>query len=79
MVSTRKKKQFNKRLFSQLDDFDQGVFTGNAMSSRQENTTVNEGTTNQEFTIGNIGNSDGGPAVNENAVNVKTLEIRLIK
>ena len=41
------------------------------MINRQENVTVNEGTADQEFTAGN---SDGGPAVYENVVNVKTLE-----
>ena len=41
------------------------------MKSRQENTMVNEGTADQEFTVVN---SDGVPAVNENVMNVKTLE-----
>ena len=41
------------------------------MNNRQENTAVNEGTADQEFTVGN---SDGGQAVNENVVKVKTLE-----
>ena len=34
MVSTRKKKQSNKKLFSPLDDFDQDIFVGNAASDR---------------------------------------------
>ena len=41
------------------------------MSDRQENTTVNEGTTAREITVGNL---DGSPAVNENVVDVETLE-----
>ena len=41
------------------------------MNNRQENTGFNEGTVDQEFTVGN---SDRGQAVNENVVNVKTLE-----
>ena len=36
MVSTRKKKQSNRRLLSQLDDFDRDVNIGNAVSERQE-------------------------------------------
>ena len=71
MVSTRKKRQSNRRLLSHLDDFDQDVIIGNAMIHKQENTTVNEGTANQEFTVGN---SDGGQALSENVVKVKTLE-----
>ena len=30
MVSTRKKRQSNRRLLSQLDDFDQDIIIGNA-------------------------------------------------
>ena len=44
MVSIRKKKQSNKRLLSQLDDFDRDMNIGNAVSERQENAVVNEGT-----------------------------------
>ena len=42
MVSTRKKRQSNKRLLSQLDDFDQDIIIGNATSDRQENVVANE-------------------------------------
>ena len=38
---------------------------------RQKDTTVSEGTVDQEFTVGK---SDSGQAVTENVVNVKTLE-----
>ena len=44
MVSTRKKRQSNRRLLSQLDDFDQDMVIGNAASERQENIVVNDGT-----------------------------------
>ena len=44
MVSTRKKRQSNKRLLSQLDDFDRDMIISNAVSERQENDVVNEGT-----------------------------------
>ena len=71
MVSTRKKRQSNKRLPSQLDDFDQDMIIGNAASERQENIAVNEGTNDQDFTVGT---SNGSSIINENALNVKTLE-----
>ena len=71
MVSTRKKRQSNKRLLSQLDDFEQDVFIGNAASKRQENVAVNEGTNDQEFTVGT---SYDSTTVYGNAMSVKTLE-----
>ena len=71
MVSTRKKRQSNKRLPSQLDDFDQVMIIGNAACERQENIVVNEGTNDQDFTVGT---SNVSSIVNENALNVKTLE-----
>ena len=71
MVSTRKKRQSNKRLLSQLDDFDQDMIIGNAASERQEITVVNEGTNDREFTVSTSNNDS---VVNQNMVNVKTLE-----
>ena len=71
MVSTHKKRQSNRQLLSQLDNFDQDIVIGNAMNNRKENTTKNKGTVDQEITVGN---SDSSPAVNENVVNAKTLE-----
>ena len=71
MVSTRKKRQSNRRLLSQLDDFDQDIIIGNAASESQENTVVNEGTKDRDFTVDNSSNNS---AVNESTVNVKTLE-----
>ena len=71
MVSTRKKRQSNKRLLSQLDDFDQDMIIGNTTSERQESVVVNEGTNDQDFTVGT---SNVSSTVNENALNVKTLE-----
>ena len=73
MVSTRKKRQSNKRLLSQLDDFDQDMIIGNAVSERQENAVVNMGTNDRDFTVSNSSNNT---AVNENVMNVKTLERR---
>ena len=71
MVSTRKKRQSNKRLLSQLDDFDQDVIIGNTASERRENVVVNESIDDQNFTGGT---SNVSSIVNENALNVKTLE-----
>ena len=71
MVSTRKKRQSNKRLLSQLEDFDQDMIIGNAASERQENVVVNEGTNDRDFTVSKSSNNT---AVNEIAMNVKTSE-----
>ena len=71
MVSTRKKRQSNRRLLSQLDDFDQYMIIGSTASERQENVVVNEGTNDQDFTVGT---SNVSTAMNKNAMNVKTLE-----
>ena len=71
MVSTRKKRQLNRKLLRQLDDFDQDIVIGNVASERRENALVNEGTNDQDFTVGTSGDN---LATNENVVNVKTLE-----
>ena len=71
MVSTRKKRQTNKKILSQFDDFDQDMIIGNAASEIQENVVVNEGTNDRDFTVSNSSNNT---AVNESAMNVKTLE-----
>ena len=71
MVSTRKKRQSNKRLLSQLDDFDRDMIIGNAVSERQENAVVNGGTNDRDFTGGTSSNDS---IVNGNAMSVKTLE-----
>ena len=71
MVSTRKKRQSNKRLLGQLDDFDQDIVVRYDASEKPENILVNEGTNDRDFTAGTtIDNS----AVNGNAMYVKTLE-----
>ena len=71
MVSTRKKRQSNKRLLSQLDDFDQDMIIGNTANERQESVEVNEGTNDRDFTVGT---SNVSSLINENVLNVKTLE-----
>ena len=70
MVSTRKKRQSNKRLLSQLNDFDRDMIIGNAVSERQENAVVNEDTNDREFTVGTSSNDS---VVNGNAMSVKIL------
>ena len=71
MVSTRKKKQSNKKLLNQLDDFDQDIVIGTASRERQENIVFNEDTNDRDFTVGTSSNNT---AVIESKVNVKTLE-----
>ena len=70
MVSTRKKRQSNKKLLSQLDDFDQDTILGNAVSERQENVVANEGTNDRDFTVGTSNNDS---VISGNAMIVKTL------
>ena len=71
MVSTRKKKQSNRRLLSQLDDFDRYVIMVNTAIEGQENFVANEGTNYRNFTIGT---SSDIFVTNENTVKVETLE-----
>ena len=59
MVSTRKKRQSNRRLLSHLDDFDQDTIIGNAARERQENFVVDEGTKDRDFTFGTSSNNIG--------------------
>ena len=71
MVSTRKKRQSNRGLLGQLNNFDQDIIIGNTASERQENVTVNEGNNDRDFTVGISSNN---LITNENALNVETLE-----
>ena len=73
MVSTRKKRQSNRRLLSQSDDFDQEVVFDNAASGKREIIVVNRGTNDRFF---NVGTSSNNTAINESTMNVKTLEKR---
>ena len=72
MVSTREKRQSNRRLLSQLDDFDQDIIIGDAVSERQENAIVNESTNDQNFTVGT---SSSDSVVDGNTMSRKTLEM----
>ena len=47
------------------------MMNGNAVSERQENIVVSEGTNDRDFTVGT---SSKNMANNENAMNLKTLE-----
>ena len=71
MVSTRKKRHSNKKLLSQLDDFDQDMIIGNTVSESQENAVVNEGTNDRDFTVGT---SNHDSVINGNAMSMKNLE-----
>ena len=71
MVSTRKKRQSNKRLLSQLDNFDQDMIIGNTVRESQENAVVNEGTNDRDFTV-DTSNDDS--IINGNVMSMKTLE-----
>ena len=71
MVSTRTKRQSNKRILSELDGFDQDVIIGKATSERQEDIMVNEGTKERDFTVGT---SSKDTVIIQTAVNVGTLE-----
>ena len=71
MVSTRTKRQSNRSLLSQLDEFDQDILISNIISDRQENATVNESTVNRDSTVNKSGSNS---VANENLVNVKTSE-----
>ena len=63
----------NRRLLSQLDDFDQDLIFGNTASERQENIVISEDTTDRNLTVGN---SSINTAIYESMVNVKILERR---
>ena len=71
MISTHKKRQSNRRLLSQLDDFDQDMVIGNAAHEKKENIVVNEGTNDRDFTVGSCSKNT---ANNESMVNLKILE-----
>ena len=68
MVSPRKKRQSNRRLLSQLDDFGQDIIIGNVGTEERENAVVNEGSNDLGF---NVGTSSDILVTNENTVKVK--------
>ena len=70
MNSTRKKRQSNTVLLSQLDAFYRDIIIENVASDRQQNVVVDEGTVDQEFIVNN---TDCNLTTNENPVNVQTF------
>ena len=72
MVSTRKKRQSNRRLHSQVGCFDQNFVIGKASNNWQQSVVVNDGAIDQDFTV----SSDSGSnlTANENRVIVQVLE-----
>ena len=75
MVSSGKKKEKNKnrRLLSQLDDFDQDAFIGDAVNSEKQNNVVNSVLADQGFAAFSK-NIDSLAATLENTVDFQTLE-----
>ena len=71
MVSTRKKKQQNRKFLSQLDDFDRNSSGGNLTSSERQIVEVHSGVIDPEFTTGNINRL---VSTNENAIDFQILE-----
>ena len=71
MVSTRKKRESNRRLNSQIDLFDRDIIIGNAAGDRQQNVVVNGGTVDQNFTDNNIASNLTTKKI---LVKVQTLE-----
>ena len=71
MVSTRKKRQSNKRLLSRLDDFDQDINIGNTVRESQENAVLSEGPNDRDFTLGT---SNDDTVINGKVMSMKTLE-----
>ena len=71
MVSTRKIRQSNRTLLNQFDDFGQNIIICSNASERREKITVDEGTSDRDFTVGTSGKN---LVTNENTVSVKTLE-----
>ena len=67
MVTTRKKSRSYRKFLSQLDNFYPETIIGNAVSDRQEDVVVNEGTVDQEFTVNDTSSI---LAANGNLVNV---------
>ena len=59
-------------ILGQLDDFDQDMIIGNAVSEVQENAVVKEGTNDRDFTVGTSNNDS---VFNGSAMSVKTLEM----
>ena len=67
MLSTRREKQSHRKLFCELDDFDEDVTTGDPANDRQQDIAVNDGNDDQQFTVTKNGIN---LATNEKSANV---------
>ena len=71
MVSTRRKGRSKRRIFIQLDNFDQDVILGNVAISMHENAVVNENPVDQEITVNHTASI---LTTSENSVKLQTLQ-----
>ena len=69
MVSIRKKRLQNRHFFSHLNEFDQKVLSGDAVSSWQQSVEFNDGSVDREFTFSI---NDGIHTTSEKTVKVQT-------
>ena len=70
MVSTRKKKQSNRKFHSQFDGINQDVVLGEVGNNGQKSVRVNKDTADRDFTAHDSG-SNSTPM--ENTVNIQSL------
>ena len=76
MTSTQNKRQQNRRLFNQLQDFDRDNSFGEAVSRETQNLDFNDGVDDQTITAYNI---DRIAITNENTKHIQTLkEVALV-
>ena len=67
----KEERQQNRKLFSQLDDFDQDGIIGNAVSSGQKNVVVGNSPVDRKFLVNNSG---GVSTTNRSRVDFQILE-----
>ena len=68
---TRKKRQQNRKFFSEIDDFDQNGFIGGAVNNGKKTGVVSSGPVDRECTVNN---TVSNLTTNEKTVNAQTLE-----
>ena len=71
MVSTWNERQHNKRVFSQLIDFDRDIFLGDTACCEEQDVVVNGGLADREFVFFK---NDGLAVADENTVDLQRLE-----
>ena len=72
MISTRKKKQHNRKLPNHLDDFGRDVFFGHLVSKGRQNVRLNRAAVDRHSTV--INKNYKIALTKENAVVVQTFE-----